>query len=122
MNRALAIIGGIGAGVAAAYFLDPKKGAERRSMIKEKLNTLKDDASRTLSDATETLRDKAGDFTGQSRGMLAGAGSQGSGSASSTATSTPNSSSPGSSFDEHRSTQAGSSSNPGMNRQSGSTH
>ncbi len=70
MNRALAIIGGIGAGIAAAYFLDPKKGADRRALVRDKFNTLKDEASKSITDAVENLRKHTSGVAEDARAMI----------------------------------------------------
>lgn len=78
MNRTLAIIGGIGAGVAAAYFLDPKKGADRRALVMDKFNTLKDEASKSITEASENLKKQATGLAGDAKAMI-GDGSQSTG-------------------------------------------
>ena len=77
MNRALAIISGIGAGVAAAYFLDPKKGADRRALVRDKFNSLKEDATQKISEATENLRQQVSGIATDAKAMI-GDGSHGS--------------------------------------------
>jgi gas vesicle protein len=70
MNRLLAIIGGVGAGVAAAYFLDPKKGADRRALVRDKFNSLKEDASHKITEATESFRQQANGFASDAKAMI----------------------------------------------------
>lgn len=70
MNRALKIITGIGAGVAAAYFLDPKKGADRRAMLKDKFNSFKNDPQGTISEMTEGIREQAKSYTNDAKGLI----------------------------------------------------
>jgi len=70
MNRALAIIGGIGAGVAAAYFLDPKKGADRRALVRDKALNLKDDAMKVISEKTNYLREEAAELSSEANGYI----------------------------------------------------
>ena len=70
MNRALAIIGGIGAGVAAAYFLDPKKGADRRALVRDKFNSLKEEATKSITHATETLQNQASGLANDAKAMI----------------------------------------------------
>ncbi len=70
MNRALAIIGGIGAGVAAAYFLDPKKGADRRALVADRFSSLKAEASKSITDATENLKKQATGLASDAKAMI----------------------------------------------------
>lgn len=70
MNRALKILTGVGAGIAAAYFLDPKKGADRRALALDKFNSFKEDPRRTLSQLTEGIREQAKTFTNEAKGMI----------------------------------------------------
>jgi gas vesicle protein len=70
MNRALKILTGVGAGIAAAYFLDPKKGADRRAMAIDKFNSFKEDPRGTISNLTEGIREQAKNITGEAKGMI----------------------------------------------------
>lgn len=70
MNRALKILTGVGAGIAAAYFLDPKKGAERRASAMNKFNSFKEDPRGTLSHFTEGIREQAKNLTSEAKGMI----------------------------------------------------
>lgn len=71
MNRALKILTGVGAGIAAAYFLDPKKGADRRAMAIDKFNSFKEDPRGTISDLTDGIREHAKSFTSEAKGLIA---------------------------------------------------
>lgn len=70
MNRALKILTGVGAGIAAAYFLDPKKGADRRAMLKDKFNAFRNDPQGTISEMTEGIREQAKSYTNDSKGLI----------------------------------------------------
>ncbi|MDI1241932.1 MAG: YtxH domain-containing protein [bacterium] len=70
MNRAIAILGGIGASLAAVYFLDPKKGSQRRALIVDKFNTLKDDATQKISEMSDGVMNKASGAMGDAKGMI----------------------------------------------------
>ena len=70
MNRAIKILTGAAAGIAAAYFLDPKKGAERRAMVKDKFNSFKNDPQGTISGLKESFREKAEGFANEAKGMI----------------------------------------------------
>ena len=70
MNRALKIIAGAGAGIAAAYFLDPQKGAERRALAMDKFNSFKEDPRAAISQLTEGIREHAKSLTNEGKGMI----------------------------------------------------
>ena len=70
MNRALKILTGVGAGIAAAYFLDPKKGADRRAMLKDKFNAFRNDPQGTISEMTEGIREQAKSYTNDAKGLI----------------------------------------------------
>jgi gas vesicle protein len=70
MNRALKILTGVGAGIAAAYFLDPKKGADRRALVMDKFNSFKNDPQGTISQLGEGLRDQAKNLKNEAKGMI----------------------------------------------------
>ena len=70
MNRALKILTGVGAGIAAAYFLDPKKGAVRRALAIDKFNSFKEDPRGTISQLTDGIREQAKSFTSEAKGMI----------------------------------------------------
>lgn len=77
MNRVLKILGGVGAGLAAAYFLDPSKGAERRAKLKDKVSSLTGDAREALSHKMEDVKDTAASFAQDAKGFLAAGGGKG---------------------------------------------
>ena len=70
MNRALKILTGVGAGIAAAYFLDPKKGADRRASVMDKFNSFKNDPQGTISQLGEGIRNQAKNLTNDAKGMI----------------------------------------------------
>jgi len=70
MNRAIKILTGVGAGIAAAYFLDPKKGADRRAMLKDKFNAFKNDPQGTISEMTDGIREQAKSYTNDAKGLI----------------------------------------------------
>lgn len=72
MNRALKILTGVGAGIAAAYLLDPRKGADRRAMLKDKFNAFRNDPKRTISDLTDGIRDQAKTYTNDAKELIGG--------------------------------------------------
>ena len=69
MNRTLKILAGAGAGIAAAYFLDPKKGADRRAAAMDKFNSFKNDPQGTISQLGEGIRDQAKSLTNDAKGI-----------------------------------------------------
>ena len=61
MNRNTAILGtltGIGTGAAVMYFLDPDRGARRRALVRDKVNSKALRASRALSATKEDLTNR----------------------------------------------------------------
>jgi hypothetical protein len=71
MNRAIAILSGVGAAVAAAYFLDPRKGADRRAVVRDKALSLRDDAMKVINEKTNELRQQANGVTDEAKGLIA---------------------------------------------------
>ncbi|MEO5860465.1 MAG: YtxH domain-containing protein [Pyrinomonadaceae bacterium] len=70
MNRTLKILTGVGAGIAAAYFLDPKKGADRRASAMDKLNSFKEDPRGTISQLTDGIREQAKGITNSAKSVI----------------------------------------------------
>lgn len=72
MNRtvknAAAVLGGIGAGAAMMYLLDPDRGARRRSLIRDK-------AVGTTNDMKRAVVKKSKHFRNRAQGLLHEAGS-----------------------------------------------
>lgn len=54
-----AFIGGLIAGATIMYFLDPDRGARRRSLVRDKAVALKNDATDAISTAAEDLSNRA---------------------------------------------------------------
>ena len=50
---------GLGAGAALMYFLDPDRGARRRSLVRDKAVGLSNDAREAISDTAEDLSNRA---------------------------------------------------------------
>lgn len=74
MNRALTILGGVGAGLAAVYFLDPKKGSERRAKLKEFASTFTDDARQAISHKVDVFKETATGFAQGAKGLIEAGG------------------------------------------------
>ena len=75
VSRALKILGGVGAGIAAAYFLDPNKGAERRSALKEKATSLTNDAREALAHKMAEFKETASGYAHEAKALI-GSGEQ----------------------------------------------
>ena len=70
MNKTLALLGGIGAGAAAMYFLDPDRGARRRALVRDKAVGLKNDASQAITGKAKDLRNRAQGLAHEAKGLL----------------------------------------------------
>lgn len=58
INKALAILGGVGAGAAAMYFLDPDRGRRRRALVRDKMVGLSHDAQKAVVGHARHLRNR----------------------------------------------------------------
>ena len=74
MGRLLTILGGLGAGAALMYFMDPEKGRTRRAQVQDKFNGLGNDLrnefegrSKDLSNRAKGLLHEAKSALGQNR-------------------------------------------------------
>ena len=70
MNKTLAVLGGIGAGAAVMYFLDPDRGARRRALVRDKAVGLKNDASYAIAGKAKDLRNRAQGLAHEAKGLL----------------------------------------------------
>jgi len=70
MNKTLAILGGIGAGAAAMYFLDPDQGTRRRALVRDKAIGLKNDATRVVTGRAKDLRNRAQGIAHEAKALL----------------------------------------------------
>ncbi len=61
-NQALTILGGIGAGAALMYFLDPDRGSTRRGAVKDKATELSNDVKNNFTGYTNDFKNKAGEL------------------------------------------------------------
>lgn len=55
----IAFLVGVGTGAALMYFLDPDRGARRRSLARDQAVALKNDASDAISKTAEDLSNRA---------------------------------------------------------------
>ncbi|MFL6467634.1 MAG: YtxH domain-containing protein [Pyrinomonadaceae bacterium] len=63
MNRAIAVIGALGAGAALMYLFDPEGGRRRRAQIRDK-------ATGATNDIRNAITSKATDLQNRAKGML----------------------------------------------------
>lgn len=73
MNRNTAIWGtlaGIGTGAAVMYFLDPERGARRRALVRDKVNSKALRASKAISATKEHLANKGYGMVKEAEGLL----------------------------------------------------
>ena len=73
MNRNMAIWGtlaGFGAGAAAMYFLDPDRGARRRALVRDQVNSKALKASRAIKGKKEDLANRAYGMMKEAQNLL----------------------------------------------------
>lgn len=58
MNKALALLGGLGAGAALMFLFDPERGNRRRALIKDKAVSLNRRTQRAVTGKVEDLRNR----------------------------------------------------------------
>ena len=59
MGRLLTILGGLGAGAALMYFMDPEKGRTRRAQMQGKVTGLSNDLRQGLEGRSKDLSNRA---------------------------------------------------------------
>ena len=59
MGRLLTILGGLGAGAALMYFMDPEKGRTRRTQVQDKFNGFSNDFRHGIEGRSQDLRNRA---------------------------------------------------------------
>ncbi|HKX83070.1 MAG TPA: hypothetical protein VJL58_02525 [Pyrinomonadaceae bacterium] len=59
MGKVLAILGGIGAGAALMYLLDPDRGGRRRALARDKAIGLSNDLRRAIDKKSTDLSNRA---------------------------------------------------------------
>jgi hypothetical protein len=75
MNRnawMLGILAGAGAGAIAMYFLDPDRGAKRRSLVRDKFIRLNRQMNRAVLSATNDLANRGYGLMCETKRMLTG--------------------------------------------------
>ena len=73
MNRNTAILGtlaGIGTGAAVMYFLDPDRGARRRALVRDKVQSKALKASRALNATKEDLKNRSYGMAMEAKGLV----------------------------------------------------
>ena len=71
LNTALAVLGGLGAGAATMYFLDPERGTNRRALVRDKVVGLSNDTRRAVIDRAKVLKGRAEELAHNAKGLLA---------------------------------------------------
>lgn len=74
VNKTLAVLGGIGAGAAAMYFLDPERGRTRRALMKDKAVGLKNDAKDAITGKAKDLKNRAKGLAHEAKGYIGNGG------------------------------------------------
>ena len=70
MTKALAILSGIGIGVALMYLLDPDGGRRRRALIRDKAVGFSNDAREALDKKTRHLSNKAQGLVHEAKSLV----------------------------------------------------
>lgn len=73
MNKNSAIIGtiaGFGVGAAAMYLLDPDRGARRRALIRDKVNSKALKASRAVKGKSQDLANRGYGMVMEAKGLI----------------------------------------------------
>ncbi|CAN5242178.1 hypothetical protein BH24CHL7_BH24CHL7_02000 [soil metagenome] len=73
MMPGIALLGGLGGGLAAMYFFDAEQGPRRRALLRDQLNKWTRVASETLSGRAEDLRNRTAGLAHETRSAIAGA-------------------------------------------------
>jgi len=77
VNKALTILGGVGAGAAAMYFLDPDRGTRRRALVRDKVAGISNDARQAVVGKAKDLRNRTIGLAHEAKGLV-GLGNEGS--------------------------------------------
>lgn len=72
MNKILAILGGIGAGAAVMYFMDPERGRTRRAMIRDKATGLSNDIQGAVGAKSRDLSNRAHGLLHEAKSAFSG--------------------------------------------------
>lgn len=59
MGRLLTILGGLGAGAALMYFMDPEKGRTRRAQMQDKVTGMSNDLRQGIEGRSKDLSNRA---------------------------------------------------------------
>ena len=59
MGKLLTILGGLGAGAAIMYFMDPERGRTRRSMVQDKVTGMSNDLRQGIDSRSRDLSNRA---------------------------------------------------------------
>ena len=62
MGRLLTVLGGLGAGAALMYFMDPERGRTRRAQIQDKFTGLSNDLRHGIEGRSQDFRNRAKGF------------------------------------------------------------
>lgn len=72
MNKALTILGGLGAGAALMYFMDPERGRTRRAKVQDKFTGMSHDLQRTIEGRSQDLRNRAKGYLHEAKSAFGG--------------------------------------------------
>ncbi len=69
-NQALTILGGLGAGAALMYFLDPDRGTRRRALVRDKAVGLSNDVKQNVTGYSKHLKNRATGMYHEARSLV----------------------------------------------------
>ena len=72
MKNVLAILGGIGAGAALMYLLDPDRGSRRRALARDKAIGLSNDFRRAIDKKSTDLSNRAQGIIHEAKALVGG--------------------------------------------------
>ena len=70
MNKAIALLGGLGVGAALMYLFDPDGGNRRRALIRDKAGSLNRKTQQAISGRAEDLKNRAKGLLHETRSAL----------------------------------------------------
>jgi len=74
MNKILALLGGVGAGALAMYYLDPERGRGRRALIRDQAVGLSNDVRQSVSGKAKDLGNRAKGMMHEAKSLTSGQG------------------------------------------------
>ena len=77
MNKILALLGGVGAGALAMYYMDPERGRRRRALIRDQAIGLSNDVQQGVTGKARDLSNRAKGMMHEAKSLTSGQSSMG---------------------------------------------